>query len=234
MRGAWAAAVLATALFAGDAGAKCAMQVLDDEVITHKADEIPASGGVLVGWTSNHASEDVDGDPVVHPGWRFTERKKKVRTTMTLLAPGLAVYAPKLPRNKAHTVRLVGDGGKTIGTYKFAKQVRKSFGTAPLVKAVRHAEDKSMRWDEISDTADLDAAPPAGAYGLIMYKGDVALSWRAIEDPAATSMIAYQSEGHCGVLPPGMQGTTPGDVVTFAWVDRFGQLSPRSTEVKVQ
>jgi hypothetical protein len=238
VRAAITAAVVAVGLLASDAGAKCALQVLDSEIITHAGDEIPANGGVLVGWTTSHdRGGRIDGtDPVIHPAWKFREKKKLMRAVMTQLAPGLAAYAPKVTRNKKHTVVLKGDSGKTLGTYKIAKQNRKWVAhPAPGIKTVTRTVTEGFRGgDEISINVTLDAAPPADAYALIAYDAsDVALTWRPILDPAATAIVVYDSPGHCGTEPPGMRPPGAGDSITFAWVDKFGRLSARSAAATV-
>jgi hypothetical protein len=220
--------------FGTDAGAKCAMQVLDDEVVTHAGDTIPASGGVLVAWTTTHDGQYATEDPVVHRGWKFREKKKLVRAQMTMLAPGLAVYWPKLPRNKKHTVTLTGDKGKKLGTYTIAKQVRKSAGLAPDVTSVTRTESQGYRGTDIEITAHLGTALSADAYGLILYDATgTALSWRRVDDATATDLVVYASPGHCGVEPPGMSPAAVGDQVTFAWVNRYGQLSATSAAIAV-
>lgn len=228
------AAALIMIAVGSDAGAKCAMQVLDDEVVTHAGDTIPAGGGVLVAWTTTHDGEYSTEDPVVHRGWKFREKKKLVRAQMTMLAPGLAVYSPKLPRNKKHTVTLTGDKGKKLGTFTIAKQVRKSAGLAPDVTSVTRTESQGYRGTDVELTAHLGTALSTNAYGLIVYdaKG-TALSWRRVDDPTATDIVVYASPGHCGVEPPGMSAAAVGDQVTFAWVDKYGQLSATSAALAV-
>jgi hypothetical protein len=242
VRAAIAAAVVAVAFVGavdvGDAGAKCALQVLDSEIITNAADTIPGNAGVLVGWTTSHDRGDpfVDTDPVIHPTWKFREKKKLVRAVMTQLAPGLAVYTPKVARTKKHTLVLRGDAGKTIGTYKFARQNRKWVPVAaPAVTAVKRTVTEGFRGgDEIQISVALGSAPPADSYALIAYDAaGAALTWRPVLDPAATSLVVYDSPGHCGTEPPGMRPPGAGDKVTFAWVDKFGRLSAVSAAVAV-
>ena len=230
-----AALLLAVAVLATDAHAKCAMQVLDHAVVTHPGDEIPAGGGVLDAWLQHSydgTDRDRTADPTVHATWKFREKKKLVLANAVTLAPGLTVYIPKVKRGKKHTVTLL-DGTTTKKTYTIAKKGRVLLPDAPPMTAAVRSEHQDRRSHSIKVEVTLGTAPPADAYGLIAYNGDVAVSWQAVEDPAATTMFAYKSPGRCGVEPETMEAPSEGDSLTFAWVDKFGQLSPRSSAVTV-
>ncbi|MCE9576167.1 MAG: hypothetical protein K8W52_23665 [Deltaproteobacteria bacterium] len=236
-------AVIAVMGASTDAAAKCALRSLGDEVATNAADEIPAGGGVLVGWveTDDHGGPR-DVDPVVHPTWAFREKRKKVRATMTAIAPGLAVYVPAVGRGQKHTVALV-DGARTVGTYKFAKVTAAGQAAAalilppPKVTLVQRSETQSFRSHDIALMVTLekrDHAIPPDAYGIILYRGDTALSWHRIDKPDEIAVPAYDSPGRCGAEPPAMTPAAAGDMVTLAWVDRFGRVSARSAPIQVK
>ena len=235
----WAAlglAALATMAAPTDATAKCALRMLDDEVVTNAADAIPAGGGVLVGWTeSDDRTGARDVDPAVHPAWSFREKRKKVRATMTTIAPGLVVYVPAVARGQKHTVALVDDTGAPVGTYTIARAAAVAL-PAPEIDRVARSDVQSFRSNTIALTAALKAraAIPAGAYGLVLYRGDVALSWHRIDKPDATEVLAFRSPGRCGTQPPAMAPAAAGDTVTLAWVDRFGRVSARSAPITVK
>ena len=201
------------------------------EVVTHSGDTVPAGGGVLVAWSTDHDYDSQDPG-VVHPEWRFKEKKRKVKATITELAPGLAVYVPRVKKGR-HTVTLWDGAGGKLGTYKFGGK-----GTAPAapsVSKVARVESEGFRGGtEVTVTAEV-AAVPADVYGLIVYDAQgSALSWRRIDDPAATSFVVYDSPGHCGIEPEGMRPPDAGAQVTFAWVDKLGQVSAHSAAVAVR
>ena len=72
--------------------AKCAMPLLAHQIVTHAADEIPAGGGVLVGWTTSTDWDSGDRDstdPAARAGWRLRLKKTRVATTMEQLEKNL-------------------------------------------------------------------------------------------------------------------------------------------------
>jgi hypothetical protein len=233
--------VAAAALLAGEplAGAKCARIVLEPEVLTHAADVIPGGGGVLVGYRSSTDWEKASpaGDPAFDPDWRFLVLKKRVKPKYEQLAPGLGVYRPGTIKGSKTVTVALRDGTLKVGTFKARKKAKKLALAAPDVSALALTVDGGRRWgDEITATATLAAAPPAEAVGLIVYLGDTAdapaISWANVKGSTSTSVVMFRSRSHCGGNPPGMSAPRAADLVTFAWVDQFGRLSPRSAAVK--
>jgi hypothetical protein len=237
------AAALAAALVLAPhaADAKCAMAVLQHVVITHARDEIPAGGGVLVGWQE---SRDYDagvrnGDPAMNKAWKFRIRKRNLAAKATQLAPGLVVYAPlKLPKGRQTGVQLIGAKGVKLGTYIFGARKKVPLLTdAPSVKKLTVTHTQDFRSTKTDGVVELDAPPPKGAYGLILYEssssGATAIAWNQIIDSTATTITVYDGPGRCGAEPDTMRAPAGGAVVELAWVDRFGRLSPRSQQVTV-
>ncbi len=237
------AVALAAALLLAPHGAdaKCAMAVLEHVVITHGADEIPGGGGVLVGWQQ---SRDYDagarsGDPAMNKAWKFRLRKRNLAAKATQLAPGLVVYTPlKLPKKRQTGVQLIGAKGVKLGTFTFGARTKVPLLTdAPSPKKLTDTHTQSFRSIETDGVVELDAPPPKGAYGLILYEvtasGATAIAWNQVIDSAATTITVYDGPGRCGTEPDSMRAPAGGAVVELAWVDKFGRLSPRSKQVTV-
>lgn len=238
-----AAVALAAALVLAPHGAdaKCAMAVLQHVVITHPGDEIPAGGGVLVGWqeSRDHDAGVRGGDPAMNKGWKFRIRKRNLAAKATQLAPGLVVYTPlKLPKSRQTGVQLIGAKGAKLGTYTFGARKKVPLMTdAPSVTKLTVTHTKDFRSAKTDGVVELDAPPPEGAYGLVLYEstasGATAIAWNPIIDSTATTITVYDGPGRCGAEPDAMRAPAGGAVVELAWVDRFGRLSPRSKQVTV-
>jgi hypothetical protein len=233
------AAALVLAPHAADA--KCAMAVLQHVIVTHAADEIPAGGGVLVGWQQ---SRDYDagsrgGDPAMHTDWKFRIRKRNLAAKATQLAPGLVVYRPlKLPKARQTGVQLIGTKGARLGTYTFgARKKTPAITDAPSPKSLKVTHSRSFRSMKTDGVVELDAPPPKAAYGLILYEvtasGATAIAWNQVIDSAATTITIYDGPGRCGAEPDSARAPAGGAVVELAWVDRFGRVGPRSPQVTV-
>jgi hypothetical protein len=222
------------------ADAKCAMALLDHVVVAHAGDVIPAGGGVLVGWQESRdydAGLSGSGDPAMNPGWKFRVRKRNLAARATQLAPGLVVYTPvRLPKGRQIGVQLIGAKGVRIGTFKFGKKTP-GITEAPSPKTLTVTHRQNFRSTKTDGVVELDAPPPKGAYGLVMYEvtasGAPAIAWGPVMDSAATTITVYDGPGRCGTEPDGMRAPAGGAVVELAWVDRFGRLSPRSAQVTV-
>lgn len=224
--------------------AKCAMAVMQHVVVTHAADEIPAGGGVLIGWEQSREYEAGarSGDPAMNKGWKFRVRKRNLAAKATQLAPGLVVYTPlRLAKGRQAGVQLIGAKGVKIGTFTFgsktSKKATRAITDAPSPRSLKviHSRDgRSMKTDGV---VELDTAPPKGAYGLILYEvtasGATAIAWNLVIDSAATTITVYDGPGRCGAEPDTARAPAGGAVVELAWVDRFGRVSPRSKQVTV-
>lgn len=218
------AVVIAALLAPAPARAKCAMPILEAQVLTHAGDPIPTDGGVLVGWTTSTDWEKPRraDDPALG-GWKLAWRKRAVPTRVTSLAPGLAVYAPK---KQTRGKLALG----SFGTFRFGEAGSSHGLAAPVVKEVRTTDTPRGRWRSVVTDVTLDAAPPAAAHALIVYVGDAAVTWAPLAG-ATTTVRAFDDDGRCEVHPPGMRAVRAGEDVSVAFVDRFGRVGPRSAVV---
>jgi hypothetical protein len=224
-------------LGARDAGAKCAMQSLTFEIVTHQGDAFPSGGGVLVAWTSttDGSSASNDADPTWHEAWQFREKRRTVKTERVKLAPGLTVYRPMFAAGRAHAVKLVDGKSLKLGTFTRSKATGTPPAAPTVTKVTRAEAPEAYRAKRIEITAQLGAAPPAGAFALVILdEHGTAESWGRVDDPSATSITVYRSEGHCGVLPPDMRAAAAGDHVTFEWVGKDGEVSAASSALEVE
>jgi hypothetical protein len=217
------------------AAGDCAPVGLDASLLTHGGDVLPADGGVLVGWQrAGDWQSTHEGDPADHPEWRFKVGKKSIKPKRTQLAPGLVRYdvPTKVKRTKRGTKVKLAELPVFVARKK-AKSP-KFRAAAPVVTAVATTTYRGRREERTIVTAVLDAAPPDDAYGLIVYEDGHAVSWVAVFGSAMSRFEIYESPGGCALNPPGMRAPLIGGEVTFAWVDSYGRLSPRSSSVTVQ
>lgn len=230
-------AAIAAMAPARSAAADCAPASLAHQVLSHGGDELPASGGVLVGWTTSNDWKQGAArvDPAGHADWRFLVGKRKVRPRLEQLAPGLAVYRPaRVTGSKPQKMILIdGKGGKLL-TLKAGSKKRAFRADAPAVKSITMTRQLQRRGEHVEALAELDGAVPAEAVALIVYDdAGAAISWVNVRGATATSLLVYTSPGGCGVNPPGMTAPAAGTSVTLAWVDTFGRVSKRSAAVSV-
>lgn len=235
MRSLLALLVAALCLAPTTSRAKCAMEVLEYQVVSHPGDEIPAGGGVLVTWSTSHEydGERKAGDPTANASWRFKLGKKKVATTLETIAPGLTLYRPTVvKKGKARVHTLIGDGGTSLGKFKFSAKTRAAFGPAPGVNAVKVKRDDRGRGVSVTATVTLDATPPDDAYALVLRAaGGAAISWGLVTDRTSPSIVVFHHNGRCDVVPPDMRSPSAGESVDAFWVDKFGRQSPASAAV---
>lgn len=221
-----------------DAGA-CARQGLDAAVLTHPDDAIPVGGGVLVGYARLGGlglGDDYGTDPTKHADWRFVVKKKKLRPTLTQLAPGLAVYTSKKLTSGAKLTLADGHGQK-LGAFKMARKTKKKAGftaAAPSGKIELSSYSSPRSGTSWSAMVTFDAAIPADAVAVVVYDtAGNALTWGNVKNATGRSVNVFSSPGRCAVNPPDMQAPSAQQHVQLAWVDEFGRLSPRSAELVV-
>ena len=46
-----------------------------------------------------------------------------------------------------------------------------------------------------------------------------------------TTLDVFQDAGHCGSVVDGGRPPNAGETITFAWVDAFGRVSPKSAPI---
>lgn len=240
--------ILALALTAGDADAKCARVLLEPRVLTHAADKIPANGGILVGYdstTDGGADRFAGHDPAVNDDWLLVSGARKLRPKIEVLAPGLAVYQVR-PFTRLRAGKLAlrdgGAGRALLGTWRIGK-AQPSALAAPQPRSIASVTTTGNnlgrgRMDTTITTLELSAAPPPGAVAVIAYRGSGAaatpIAWARVTAGAADAIQLYRSPGRCGTEPDGLIAPAAGESIALAWVDAFGRRSPRSAAIVVR
>jgi len=222
---------IASSLVPLAADAKCARTELVPKLLTTRDRNLPADGGVLVGYENqvyDQSGPHTTGDPS-EAAWVGKSGKGKVALARTSLAPGLSVYKPA----GSGAITIENGAGATVGTFTRDPKAAKNTMTAPVAIDVALSVDKNPRWSSRHVNVHLKAAPPAAAAAVIVYSGDTAISFVTLPDThdALTTFDAFVDGGHCGSVPDGGRPPTKGEKVTFAWVDAFGRLSPKSAPV---
>ena len=233
-----AVAVFTIALAAAPAAhATCAFLELGPSAITRTDAKLPADGGILVGVGASTTHKPVAGDPS-QAKLKATAGGKAVPMIMASLAPGLTVYRPEHAVVGAVAVA----GADTPLTVTFAKDKGPALA-APVVTAVVStstlSSDRSgMGGSEVTVVA-VKGVPDA-AIALVVYRmkdeEHVPITYGnpAHNLTGATTVEVYRSGGHCrGPVLPGQDYPAADEVVTLAWVDRTGRLSPLSAPIKI-
>lgn len=204
------------------AAASCAQVVMKGSVLTRRDTHVPADGGVLVGY--GFGEPDIPGAGPDPSELKFATKAKLERVQ---LAPGLSVYKftdKKLDLKKGGV--FTHDGTAAAIT------------VAPVPGKLTVKTEPSMRSMTTTAKMTLAAAPAEAAVALIVYddKGTTALLFAGLPDThdKLTELELYQSGGHCGSpQPPGQAGMANGGTYTFAFVDAFGRVGPKSKAVKL-
>ncbi len=239
---------LAVALAAAPAHAKCARVLLVPQVLTHPGDPIPKNGGILVGWdesTADGAERYVGHDPAVNTDWIMVTGPRRQQPKIEVLAPGLAVYRARpiaAGRSRALVLRDRGAGGAKLGTWTATTKTAAKLATAPRARAITTTTTQSTGGRgprEVTVTSlELDAPAPTSAAAVIAYRvvaGQATpIAWARVGPGLPDPIQLYRSPGRCGTEPDGLTAPQPGDEVALAWVDRVGNLSPRSPSVIVR
>lgn len=225
------------------ANASCAIPSYGGLVLTTRNTNLPADGGILVGWTYDQkAMPTPSGDASDQPTWRVVASKKnvknkaKIKLTRVALAPGLSVYRPAAA---AGTLTLSNDKGKVLGTFTPDPAAAKNAMPAPGLTAIALLSTANFRGSSQRVQATLANAPPAEAVAVIVYAlgsakaAPVALSFVRLPDThdAMTSLSVFDDAGRCGIVQPGARSPIGNEQVALAWVDAFGRVSPLSPPV---
>jgi hypothetical protein len=226
--------LVALTLLPTPADASCAYVGMIPNVLTRRDTKLPADGGVLVGYAYGN---DDDGGPrgSADPSdvkWTATNGKAKVALTRTELAPGLSVYRP------AANVRAFKLAGKTKdhGSFTHEANSTPTAMPAPAPKTLTSKTTDSFRSMTTTTTLKLSTAAPADAVAIIAYdETGKALLYSGLADThdKILEYEIYESGGHCGTPRPNNEGALVGKI-TFAYVDAFGRLSPKSKPVTAQ
>ena len=230
-RRAWLAAlVLALAAAPASAG-PCLVPGLIPIVITPQGGTIDQLGGVVV--AAVPFPSGVNEDPATLP-WEFVEGKNRSKPKITVIAPGLAIYAPKAPQQ---ALELVGKAGRVEGrvTFRFQDTDDMPMDAAPRPTRVVQAK-KAPRSGNDTVTATLAEAPPAGTVAVLVRaagsKATTARSWNRLYDLKKPSVVIYAHD-RCEPVIPGTVPTKAGDKIELAWLDGEGHVSLWSAAIEV-
>jgi hypothetical protein len=225
--------LFALTLLPTPADASCAYVGMSPVVLTRRDTKLPADGGVLVGyWLNNDNDFESDGPDPSAVKWHVTNGKANVKLTRTQLAPGLSVYRP--PAN----ITAFKVAGKTKDHGSFTVDAKSAPVTmaAPVAKSVKEKTTAGFRSMETTVTLKLGEAPPADAVAVIAYdESGKALLYSSLPDTHDKTLetVIQETGGHCGTPHPNDEGALGGKV-TFAYVDAFGRLSPKSKPIVAQ
>ena len=216
------------------ADARCAMTELAPAPITQNNDALPADGGILVGFTSIVQGPKLDGDPSRQPGWTFVAGSKPIDLAIDTLAPGLTLYRPK--PGTSPIVVSNADGKQLLA-------VARDGAASPPLKAPRPIRiatsfERGGRIARRQLVATLATPAPETAVAVILYAErdttHVALSFNLLDRVERSTVVPYTDPRKCAWNPPGMASAKPGDLVTLAWVDGAGHVSPPSPPIQVE
>lgn len=211
-------------------------------VLTPNDAAIAHDGGVLVMATpetpgDNQVIADGSGDAAQQPTWKLVQRKRNIRTMMTVLAPGLVRY--DVVGNNIGAQRLVGPLGKVLISYvRNSAAAKADRVAAPDVSSVESASYGDDRRRTITYTANFGTAAPSGTVAAVIYGQDPATSaeqawrWTVVPQGATTFVIERQGRS-CGAPTVGTVALSASSIVSVAWVDASGRLSPRSKPIKI-
>lgn len=213
--------------------ASCMQASLTPVVLTRRDTNLPADGGVLVGYTyaTGDNREDSGPDPS-DVKWTATAGKTKIELVRTQLAPGLSVYRP------AATVTAFKLATKTKdhGSFTHATTGAATAMAAPKPHAVKTKSTHNERWSTSTSTLVLDAAAPADAVAIIAYDTNGKPLLFATLPDTHDKLLEFEidsSGGHCGTPTPPEHSGLYGKIA-FAYVDAFGRLSAQSKPISVQ
>lgn len=226
-------ALALVALLAAPASAgPCLVPGLVPLVKTPGGATIDQFGGVVVVAVAFQGG--VSKDPVVQP-WEFVEGKRRKKARVTLLAPGLAVYAPNAPDKELDLEDTPGHSAVRV-KFQFTNTDDMPVDAAPRPTAIVQAKQRPM-FRTGSVVATLAEAPPAGTIAVLVRASGstakAARSWQEVRDPKSTRVEIYMRD-RCEPEIPGTVATKAGDKVELAWVDSEGHVSLWSQAIEVK
>jgi hypothetical protein len=213
-----------------NAGA-CAEPRLAPHIFTPAGTTLDQDGGVVVGLADgDNADRPMD---LAKPSWRFHAGTERAAPQVTILVPGLAIYAPHAP---AKPLSLEDDQQKTLVTLGFevASYDDKPIGEAPKVTSATFKATTSRRGSTEQTTVAVEQAPK-DTVAVIAYSAetkDQARSWARVA-AGATSFVIFQ-RAPCRPSLPGTIASRKGDQIRLVWVDAKGHTSQRSAPVTVK
>lgn len=217
-----AAAVLSLAL-ASPAAAKCARSGLAPKVLTAEVAVPRGGGGVVVG-TEIVPWDGKDEGQAPAKGWGFLTGRDLAAPVITVLAPGLVVYAPP---PKARITGELTTGGKVVARLTLTKTVVPALA-APKITSISHSHYYRGRGRSSTTTVRLAGKVPADAVALILADASTreAQTWGVVQ-PGEASVVVY-AQRRCASLPDGTIEPAPASKVVLRWVDKYGRVSADS------
>ena len=226
------ALVLLAALALPASAGPCLVPGLAPVVRTPSGTTIDQFGGVVVAAVS--WPKGGSADPVVQK-WEFVEGKKRNKARVTLLAPGLAVYAPVAPEKQLDLEDKPGHSAVRV-TFQFMNTDDMPVDAAPRPTTIVQAKQTPM-FRTGSVVATLAEAPPAGTIAVLVRgagsQAKAARSWAEVRDPTATRVEIFMRD-RCEPEIPGTVPTKAGDKIELAWVDSEGHVSLWSQAIEVK
>ncbi len=207
----------------------CADSGLVATVLTPANTTIDQEGGIVVGLIDSPTARDIPD--LANTPWRFHEGKGRDKPKVTLLAPGLAVFAPKA-FEKAMDLEDANQKALVHVAFEFATYLDMPVDAAPKLTAATMATTVTRRSTDYTTTIKLAAPAPANAIALIVLdaKG-VATSWGRIA-PGATAIVVWRSFP-CHGEAKGTVGARHGDKVSVEYVNTQGHRSLPSASITV-
>ncbi len=225
--------LVALTLVPTPASASCAFVGMIPSVLTRRDTNLPADGGVLVGYGYGN---DNDGEPRgADPSdvkWTATAGTTVVPLSRTALAPGLSVYRPPA---SVTAFKLAGKT-KAHGSYTHEASSAPTTMAAPVATSVTSKTTSGFRSMTTTTTLRLATPAPADAVAIIAYDAaGKALLYAGLPDThdKVLDVQLTQTGGHCGTPHPDGEGALAGKI-SFAYVDAFGRLSPKSKPITAQ
>lgn len=175
---------------------------------------------IVLGVTPDYHSRD--GEPVPR-----RLRLGRHALTVETLAPGLVV-ARSAAAVRAGTHTLTGLASPISVT--IAATSSSSALAAPDVVSIALGAREHLANVE----AELRTPPPSGAVAVVVALEGTPIGWDVI-DAGASTIVEVAHQNLCGVfIPDGYRLPSAGEVVTIAWVDAAGRLSPPSSPITVR
>ncbi|HEY4182422.1 MAG TPA: hypothetical protein VGM90_36575 [Kofleriaceae bacterium] len=187
---------------------------------------VPVGGGLLVGLSYDNPENKSDATSAVQKTWKFSVGSKFYTPIITVLAPGLAMYA--LPHDVTGTAKLM-NGTTLLGTLTVVTTDVKQL-PAPTLKSLTQTTHIGMRGNSVTMEATLKDAPPADAVALVVADDRAPRNYGSV---AGAKTITVYAHGRCSVDPDGTVLSSNGDKLQVYWIDKLGRRSP-STAVKLK
>ncbi|HEY4060040.1 MAG TPA: hypothetical protein VGM39_25670, partial [Kofleriaceae bacterium] len=126
--------------------------------------KVPVGGGLLVALDYDNPDNNHDSANVEQKAWKFRVGAKTYTPVITVVAPGLAIYA--LPDGVTGSAKLMN--GKTLlGTLTVTADTVKPLA-APKIKALTQVTVPNMRGSSTTMAATLTDGAPADAIALVV------------------------------------------------------------------